>query len=324
MTRRAALIATAGALAAGAAVSVQTSINGHTSVLVDSPVLATAVNHGSGLALALIVALAMGAFPRAVRTLRERRARLRWWWFAGGAMGFGAVLAIIAVTPDVGVVAVGVAVTLGQLAGSVAADSWSLGPGGKRPLSLFRLAGIAVAVVAVMVGAFGRFEVGNLLVIVVVVAAGAIIAVQQAANAWLIVATGEFSVMSVINFGVSALFVGTALLVSMTFQPLDFGAIPWWAPLGGGLGAVIGVVSALAVRAIGVLSLMLCIAAGQAIGSIVMDFVAPVDAVGLTPASVVAAALAVAAVGLAGMGSLSRRARSDSARVGAATPDPLP
>src|SRR3546814_710780 len=174
-----------------------------------------------------------------------------------------------------------------DLAGSVAADSWSLGPGGKRALSLFRLAGIAVAVVAVMVGAFGRFEVGNLLVIVVAVAAGAIIAIQQAANAWLIVATGEFSVMSVINFGVSALFVGAALLVSMTFQPLDFGAIPWWAPLGGGLGAVIGVVSALAVRAIGVLSLMLCIAAGQAIGSIVMDFVAPVDAVGMTPASVV-------------------------------------
>src|SRR3546814_13000039 len=102
---------------------------------------------------------------------------------------------IIAVTPDVGVVAVGVAVTLGQLAGSVAADSWSLGPGGKRALSLFRLAGIAVAVVAVMVGAFGRFEVGHLLVIVVVVAAGAIIAIQQAANAWLIVATDRKSVV---------------------------------------------------------------------------------------------------------------------------------
>lgn len=125
--------------------------------------------------------------------------------------------------------------------------------------------------------------------------------------------------MSVINFAVSTLFVGSALVVSLIVAPVDLTAIPWWAPIGGILGAVIGVVSALAVRVIGVLSLILCIAAGQALGSIVMDLVVPVDAVGLTPASIVAAALSVAAVGLAGMGSLARRAA-----VTAASPDPLP
>ncbi len=325
MRPRGAIAATTAALAAGAAVAVQTSINGHVSVAVDSPVLATAINHGSGLVLAVGVALALGAFPRAARSLRAKRGEIRAWWFLGGLMGFAAVLAIIAVTPDAGVVAVGVAVTLGQLAGSVLADSAGMGPGGRRALSLWRLGGIAVALVAVVVGAAGRFDAGNLLVVAVVVVAGAIIAIQQAANAWIIVATGEFSVMSVINFGVSAFFVGIALLVSLLFQPPDFSAVPWWSPAGGMLGAVIGVISALAVRAIGVLSLILCIAAGQAIGSIVVDLVAPVDRIGLTPASIVAAGLAVAAVALAGGASVGRRARrTPEAGVGAATPDPLP
>lgn len=319
MRRGGSVLATVAAVGAGAGVSVQTSVNGHASVLVGSPIVATAVNHSSALVLALVVALAMGAFPRAARTFRERRSEVRGWWFLGGLMGAGAVFAIILVTPDVGVVAVGVAVTLGQLAGSVAADSGGLGPGGRRPLSPFRFAGIAVAVIAVAVGALGRFDADNVVVILVVVAAGVVIALQQAANAWLIEVTGEFSVMSVINFAISTLFIGTALVVSLLVAPVDLAAIPWWAPLGGLLGAVIGVASALAVRIIGVLSLILCIAAGQAIGSIVMDLLVPVDAVGLTPASVAAAVLAVAAVALAGLGSLARRAN-----VAAASPDPLP
>jgi transporter family-2 protein len=297
------LAATAATLAAGAAVSVQTSVNGHVSVATGSPVLATAVNHGSALLLALIVALAMGSLPRAARSLRLRRAEVRRWWFLGGLMGFVAVLAIITVTPVVGVVAVAVAVTLGQLIGSVLADSFSLGPGGRRRLTPLRTVGLAVAVVAVLVGAIGRFDLGNAIVIPVVVAAGIIIAIQQAANGWLVVVTGEFAAMSVINFVTSGVFVGIALVVSLFVAPPDFAALPPWAPLGGALGAVIGVVIALTVRIIGVLSAILCIAAGQAIAAVLLDLVVPVDSLGLTPAAVAGAVLAVAAVGIAGLGS---------------------
>ncbi|MFB2586329.1 DMT family transporter [Herbiconiux liukaitaii] len=299
------VVATLAALLAGAAVAAQTSINGHTSVAVGSPVLATAVNHGSALLLSLIVALAMGALPRAARELRRRRAELKWWWFLGGLMGFVAVFAIISVTPTVGVVAVAVAVTLGQLIGSVLADSFSMGPGGRRPLNVLRSVGLGVAVIAVIVGAVGRFDLGNLIVIPIVVAAGIVIAIQQAWNGWMVVVSGEFAAMSVINFAVSGLFVGTALLVSALSTPIDFAALPPWAPLGGAVGAAIGVVTALTVRTIGVLSVMLCIAAGQAVSAVVLDLVVPVDALGLTPAAVVGAALAVAAVGIAGLGALS-------------------
>ncbi|WP_440707933.1 DMT family transporter [Herbiconiux sp. YIM B11900] len=312
------LLATAATLAAGAAVAVQTSANGHVSVATGSPVLATAVNHGTALLMALVVAGAMGAFPRAVRSLRQRRTEVRRWWFLGGLMGFAAVLTIITVTPEVGVVAVAVAVTLGQLVGSVLADSLSLGPGGRRSLNLLRSVGLGVAVLAVLVGAVGRFDLGNVLVIPVVVIAGVLIALQQAANGWLVVVTGEFAVMSVINFAISGVFVAAALVVSLLLQPIDFSTLPPWAPLGGALGAAIGVVTALTVRTIGVLSAILCIAAGQAIAAVLLDLLVPVDALGLTPTAVLGAVLAVVAVGIAGLGSMAAARRR-----AAAAPEPV-
>lgn len=307
MSGRGPLLASLAAVIAGVGVSAQTSVNGHTSVAVGSPVLATVINHTSALVLALGVALAMGSFPRALREVRSGRVRLKRWWFLGGAMGAVGVFTIVVATPLVGVVAVAVAVTLGQLAGSVLVDSLGMGAGGRRSLNTLRLAGIAVAVVAVWIGAGGRFEGGTLVILPLAVVAGAIIAVQQAANGWLIIATGEFAVMSVINFGISVVLVGAALAVTVIVHPVDFASVPLWAPLGGLLGAVIGVVAALTANRIGVLSLMLCIAAGQAIGGIILDLLVPVDQVGLTMGSVIAAVLSVCAVGLAGLGALSRR-----------------
>jgi len=309
-SRAAVVPATLAAIAAGVGVAVQTSINGHVSATVGSPVLATAINHASALCLSVVVALAMGAFPRAVRSLRTHRADLRWWWFLGGFMGFAGVLAIISVTPLVGVVIVAVAVTLGQLAGSLVADSGGLGPGGRRALTPLRLLGVGVAIIAVVVGAFGRFTAENVWIVPVIVVAGILIALQQAANGWLVVVTGEFAVMSVINFVISGVFVGIALLTAALIAPPDFGAIPVWAPLGGLIGAVIGVLSAVTLRVIGVLSAMLSIAAGNAFGGIFLDLVFPVDAVGLTTGSVMGAVLAVIAVALAGLGAVSRRRRA--------------
>lgn len=296
-------------LAAGIAISVQTSANGHVNVLLGSPVLATWVNHVSAVSISVIVALAMGAFPRAKRTLRAHRGQIKWWWFLGGVLGLGGVFTIIATTPLLGVVVVGVAITLGQLAGSIIADSGSLSPGGRKPLTGLRIAGVAVAIVAVAAGAVGRLQVDNWWVIALVVLAGILIATQQAFNGWLVVVTGEFAVMSAINFGISLVFTSIALVATASVLPIDFAAIPPWAPIGGIISAVVGVISALAIRHVGVLTVVLCIAAGQAIGGIVMDLLLPVDAAGLTVGSIIGAVLAVVAVSLAGLGGMSRRRR---------------
>jgi len=319
---RAVVLSTIAAIISGGFVAVQTSANGHVSVMTGSPVLAVAINHGSGLLIGLLASLAVGAFPRAWRSLRARRSEIRWWWFLGGFMGFAAMMGIVISTPELGVVMVAVAITLGQLGGSVLADSAALGPGGKRPLSVLRIVGIGVAIIAIAVGATGHLHPGNLVFIPLVVIAGVIVAIQQAANGWILVVTGgEWAVMTVINFILSTLATGTALLIIMSIDPPDFSALPWWAPLGGTVGVIVGIVIAVTVKTIGVLSSMLCIAAGQAIASILVDLFAPVDAMGVTASSVVGAVLAVLAVALAGLGSV-RRASSPARAARADGPEP--
>jgi transporter family-2 protein len=304
------VLSTAAALVAGASVSIQTSINGHVSVLVGSPVLATAVNHGSALIAGFIVALSIGSFPRAWRSLRANRAQLRWWWWFGGLLGFAGVFTVILAAPAVGLVTIAVAITLGQLAGSVIADSGGLGPGGRRRLTPLRLAGIGVALVATVIGGLGHFESGNPWLIPLIVAAGVLIAFQQAGNGWLIVVTGgEWATMTIINFVVSGLAVGTALVIQVAIAPPDFSAIPWWGPIGGILGASLGVVIATTVRTIGVLTSMLCVAAGQSIASVLADAFVPIGDATLTIGSLVGAALAILAVALAGLGSVRRTPR---------------
>jgi len=310
---RVAVLSTIATLVGGMSISVQTAVNGHVSVLTGSPVLATAINHGSGLVVGLLVALAIGAFPRAWRSLRDRRAEIRWWWFLGGLMGFAAVLTIVLATPEVGVVTIAVAITLGQLAGSVIADSGGLGPGGRRGLNALRLLGIGVAILAVLIGGLGHFESGNLLLVPLVVLAGLLIALQQAANGWILVVTGgEWAVMTVINFVVSGAAVAVALGIQVAIAPPDFSAVPWWAPAGGLVGAIVGVVIAFTVRTIGVLSSMLCVAAGQSISSILADALVPINGIGVTVGAVVGAILAVLAVALAGLGA-TRRPRAAAA-----------
>jgi len=318
-SRRTAVLAIGSSFIGGAGVAVQNSVNGHVSALTGSPILATAVNHGTALVLSILVGVAMGAFPRAWRQLRARRFELRVWWFLGGVLGFFALTTLIATTPIVGLVTLTVALTLGQLSGSLVADLWGLGPGGRKPPSVWRIAGLACAVVAVFVGAWGRLDGAQPLLLGAVVAAGILVAIQQAANGQLTAVTGEFAVMSTINFVVGGTLVLATLLVTHAITPQDLGALPPWAPVGGAVGAVVGVTVAISVRYVGILSVMLAIVAGQAVAAIVLDLVIPVDRGQLGPGSFLGAALAIVAVGLAGWTGRRRRA-PQSAPVPPATP----
>jgi len=311
---RSVVLAVLASFGAGLCVSGQTAINGHVSAIVGSPILSTAVNHGTALVLSVLVALATGAFPRAWRTLRARRGQLRLWWFLGGIFGFAGLFTIILVTPLAGLVAVTVALTLGQLGGSLIADLAALGPGGRKPLTPWRLVGLGVAVLAVFTGAWGRLEEHQPLLLAAVVLAGVIIALQQAGNGQLTVATGEFAAMSTINFLVGGVCVFATLLIVNAFVPQDFAAIPPWAPLGGLLGAITGVTVAICVRFVGVLSVMLALVAGQAVGAVVLDLLIPADRAEIGVASILGAALAVVAVGIAGWS--GRRSRGGAASAG--------
>lgn len=301
--RAIAIIATGASFLGGIGVAVQNSINGHAADATGVPLLATLVNHSSGLALSILVGLLIGAFPRAVRNLRRRRRDgppMRLWWFLAGTLGFVGVSTIIAITPIVGLVTVTVALTLGQLAGSLLADLGGIGPGGRRPPTPWRIAGLGVAVAAVFVGAWGHIDGAQPALLAAVVGAGILIAVQQAGNGQLTVATGEFAAMSTINFLVGGTCVAIALAVASLSTPVDFATLPPWAPLGGAIGAVVGTIMAISIRYVPLLTVMLAIVAGQAVAAVALDLLLPIGDTALSPGGVVAAVLAVVAVGLAG------------------------
>jgi len=299
-TRTTSVIAIGASVLGGVGVAAQTSINGHVSVITGVPILATAVNHASALVLSIVVGLAMGSFPRAWRMLRERRHPVSVWWFFGGVLGFIAMLSIITIVPIVGLVTLTVALTLGQLSGSLIVDLAGLGPGGRRPPTGWRIAGLGVAVVAVLAGSWGRLDGAQPLLLAIIVGAGVLVAIQQASNGQLTVVTGEFAVMSTINFIVGGTLVLIATLIVNAATPIDLATLPPWAPLGGAVGAVVGVIVALALQHVPLLSVMLAIVAGQAVASIAFDLVLPVGGSALSLGSVIGAALAIVAVGLAG------------------------
>jgi transporter family-2 protein len=190
-----------------------------------------------------------------------------------------------------------------------------LGPGGPQPLSANRIAGAALAVVAVAVlrlGHGGGAVSGGVVLAILAAAAvgGAMASAQQALNGRVQQATGEGLLAAAVNF------VGGAVLLGVAFA-LVAGAghgpgTPWppalWLYAGGVLGIAYIATAIWSVGPLGVLRLGLLLVAGQLAGGVLIDLVSP-GRTGPPGASTYAAVLlTIAAVAVAGSGqSRSRR-----------------
>lgn len=286
-------------LVAGSGVAFQTWINGMLGQVMSSPLAAATVNNFAALFVALLLVVPRGALVRAWRSVRARRTEFRPWWFAAGAIGPVAITAINATSPIAGLAATIVALVLGQLLGSLLADTFGIGPGGRKPLTVWRVFGIVLALAAVTVSAWGQGEVGNLTVLPIVAAAGAAIAVQQAANGHITALSGNAAAMSVLNFTIGGVVCLVLLgVASFAGSPLTW-SLPWWGPLGGIVGMGVGVTIALAVRPFGVLWSMLGLTAGQSLTAFMLDVLAPISDEVVGFGGLVGALLAVVAVAVA-------------------------
>jgi bacterial/archaeal transporter family-2 protein len=135
--------------------------------------------------------------------------------------------------------------------------------------------------------------------------AGAASAFQQAANGHLARDTGEPLFAGAVNFAVGflALLVVSAIATGLSpphgwsAPPLEYSA--------GLLGAAIATTMAVLVSRLGVLRLILALTAGQAIGGLALNLVAPSPDATVTAGTVVGVALACAAVLVSGRGSRS-------------------
>jgi transporter family-2 protein len=289
------------AFATGAGLAAQSFVNGRLALSLGSTELAASVNNSVGLAVLLALGVGTGAFRRGLARARRSTAP-RWWHFLGGPCGALLVYVAARAAPEVGVAVLTVAVVCGQTAGSLVVDGAGLSPAGRRSPTPARLIGVLLAVVAVLISATGREGDLDLVLLAFAVLAGAVSALQQAANGHIAARTGEPVAAGFVNFAMGwAILTAVALVATGGDAPAGWSApAPQW--IGGFFGVAVVVVAAWAVASLGVLRLSLAVISGQSAGALAIDLIAPAAGEPVTIATVLGVALTVVAVVVSGRG----------------------
>ncbi|GAA2548744.1 hypothetical protein GCM10010435_17890 [Winogradskya consettensis] len=292
------------AVVAGVALSVQSRINGELSVRLDDPIGAALISFGSGLVVLAVLVPLLPAGRSGLRRLRDglHEQRIRPWQCIGGMCG-GFLVATQGLTvPTLGVAVFIVALVAGQSSSSLMVDRAGAGPAGPQPLTVPRLAGAVLTVVAVLISVADRIGHPSALALAVLpLLAGIGIAWQQAVNGHVRVVSGSALVAGLVNFVMGTSVLVLAFAVSVLFRgfPAHLPHGPWWLYVGGSLGIVFIAVGAAVVRYTGVLLLGLGMIAGQVTGALLLDEVVPGDAGRPGWHTVVGTGLTLIAVGVA-------------------------
>jgi transporter family-2 protein len=288
-------------LMAGGAVSLQAFINGRLGKRVGSFELAAAINNTIGLLALAAIVLLSGALPRARARVAEAGSQPVW-FFLGGLCGAMLVTVMAAGAPEVGVALLTVALVCGTTAGSLFVDAAGIGPAGHQPITAPRVAGVVLAIGATVVSALGAAADFRPLILALALITGIFSAVQQAANGRLAQITGEPFVAAVVNFAVGLFALAVIAVGSVLIDP-PHGSFPPAQLFAGGLcGAFIVAVLAAAVQTVGVLRAGLALVAGQTLGALLIDLVAPVQGRQVTAATVIGTLVMLIAVLVSGRG----------------------
>jgi transporter family-2 protein len=294
-------LALGAAVLCGALVAVQARVNAGLAESLDDALLAAVVSFVTGLVVVVAVVLARSSS----RQGWTRLAPVPWWNRLGGLGGAALVLVGAFAAPRIGVALLTVGLVAGQTTGALLVDRAGLAPGGRHALTLPRVGGAALCLIAVLVSALGKgTRDASPLLLVLVVAAGFLISGQQALNGRVRNATGDAAVATLVNFLIGTTALLLTLVVVDAFAGWHVahwpGAGRWWLYTGGPVGAAFVGVAAVIVRTLGVLRLGLAITAGQLLGAILLDIVVPAAARGIAAATAIAAVLTLVAVVISG------------------------
>ncbi|NOW02261.1 DMT family transporter [Isoptericola chiayiensis] len=292
------VLGVAAAVVGGLAAAGQSRVNGTLADQVGSGFAAAVVSFGSGLLWLGVALLCWPAARAAVGHVRTglRTGGLRPWEALGGLGGGFYVAAQGLTVPSLGVALFMVAIVAGQSVSSLMVDRLGLAPGGVRLVTVGRAIGPALTVAAVAIavsGSVGRVD--GVWLAVIPLLAGGFQAWQQAMN-------GRVRAVAVppppagappsstfpgvaaatfVNFLVGTVALVLAFAVSVAVSGWPGGTLPadWPVDLvlysGGLLGIVFIGIQAAVVHRIGVLLLGLGLIAGQILGALVLDVVAP-------------------------------------------------
>ncbi len=291
------------AIFCGAGVALQSRINGELGRQLGDGFTAATISFGSGL-LILVVALAVApAGRRGLRRVADslRGHELRWWYVCGGAAGAFLVLSQGLTAAVLGVALFTVSTVAGQTVSGLILDRVGIGAGGRRPLTLARVLGAVLALVAVTWAVSAQLGGGApVWMMALPLAAGLGVGWQQAVNGQVRLVARSALTATFINF-----VVGTSVLVVLTFIHWGLVGLPKalptepWLYLGGAIGCLFIAGTALLVRITGVLVLGLATIAGQLVTAVLLDALLPGSAQPVAASTVAGTLLALVAVAVA-------------------------
>lgn len=275
-------LAIGGAVAIGVMTAVQARINGVLGIRLGDGVVAGLVSFIVGtVALALIVAAlptGRAGMARLAHGIRTRTVPP--WMLLGGACGALTVSTQGLTAAVLGVSLFTVGVVAGQTVHGLVLDRIGFGPAGVVAVTMGRVAGAALALLAVGVSMGGDvLRTAPLWMLVLPFAAGVGIAWQQAANGRLAQRVASPMAATMTSFIAGTLVLAVAATVSVLVQgaPHALPAEPWLY-LGGFLGVVYIFLGAFLVAHTGVLLLGLGSVLGQLVAAVVIDMIWPTEA----------------------------------------------
>lgn len=291
------------ALCGGLVVATQARINAQFGAEVGHPTAGALLSAATGLAIVTIFAVVSGPIRAGLLRIPAlvRRGALPWWALLMGTLGGFLLFSQTYSVPALGVAVYSVLIVASITGAGMLVDRIGLGPAGRQQVTTRRAVGAGLAVAAALVSAgpdlsTGSFALGAALVAVVAGAGGA----TQSA---LLGRVGSSARQPIAATWVN--FVGATLILALATAAATARGASWtppppgWVWLGGPLGLVIVLTITVTVPRAGVLLVTLAITAGQLLGSLLWDWVAPVSGREVDVWAVTGAALLMVAVSVA-------------------------
>ena len=267
----------------GVVVAIQSRINGQLSVDLNNGLAAALISFLTGLALVTI--LVFGFKPEREALYRiftaVRKKQLVTWEVMGGVLGGFFVAAQSAVVPQIGVALFTISVVAGQTISSLLVDKAGLTPSGKERITKPRIFGAIATLIAVAIAVFPDLTNSEFrfLPLTFALIVGVFASFQQGMNGRVNVVGKRPLATAWLNFASGTIVVVIALSVDLALGA-SIGALPsnFWVYTGGAAGLIFVAVSAYIIKHLGVLNFSILSIAGQLVGAILIDWLAPAKA----------------------------------------------
>lgn len=297
----------------GLMIAVQARANGELSYRMGNPIEAALVSFGSGLIIISLISAFNPAIKNGARNLRGalKRKEIPLWTLFAGMLGGSFVAVQTQIVPIIGVAIYSVASIAGQTAASLVVDRIGLTGGGKKHITVRRVAAAGITVLAVLISVLDRIEANNLSVLAVLLGcvAGAIVGVQRALNGQINESTQQSFTTSLLNFimgtTILVIFLGIGMLINRT-EIVSLPAGPWWMYTGGTIGIIYIAFTSTIVQHLGVLTFTLISVGGQLVGSLLIDFYSPTEGVNVSVYLVTGIVMTYLGVIVGGVGNLPK------------------